>query len=113
MRVYTRHLFVCTACSPRAQEIIASLKEKVKASGLHEVVRVNAAGCLRQCDRPIQAVVYPEGTWYGDICADDIEELFTSHLVAGVPIERLLLQNLEEQQPLSPSTEPAARTKAA
>jgi (2Fe-2S) ferredoxin len=35
-------------------------------------------------------VIYPEGTWYTFIDADDIEEIIQSHLLEGRPVERLL-----------------------
>jgi (2Fe-2S) ferredoxin len=33
--------------------------------------------------------VYPEATWYAPVTAADIAEIIDSHLVRGVPVERL------------------------
>jgi (2Fe-2S) ferredoxin len=36
-------------------------------------------------------VVYPEGTWYGDVSEADVSELFDAHLSGTGPLSRLLL----------------------
>jgi (2Fe-2S) ferredoxin len=36
-------------------------------------------------------VVYPEAVWYGFVDAADVEEIVTSHIVNGRPVERLQL----------------------
>jgi (2Fe-2S) ferredoxin len=44
-------------------------------------------------------VVYPEGVWYGRVRVEDIPEIVESHLVNGVPVERLRLRELEGPPP--------------
>jgi (2Fe-2S) ferredoxin len=34
-------------------------------------------------------VVYPEAIWYQFVDKEDIEEIIASHLVNGVPVDRL------------------------
>ena len=36
-------------------------------------------------------VVYPDAVWYGGVTDADIPEIIESHLVGGVPVERLRL----------------------
>jgi (2Fe-2S) ferredoxin len=36
-------------------------------------------------------VVYPEGVWYTLVDKEDIEEIIQSHLINGLPVERLQL----------------------
>ena len=43
-------------------------------------VRVNQAGCLDRCE---------EGTWYTYVDESDVDEIVDSHLLGGVPVERL------------------------
>ena len=50
---------------------------------------MNKAGCLDRCELGPVAVVYPEGTWYSFVDEQDIDEIVESHLVGGVPVERL------------------------
>ncbi|MFB0906846.1 MAG: (2Fe-2S) ferredoxin domain-containing protein, partial [Spirosomataceae bacterium] len=37
-------------------------------------------------------VVYPEGTYYGKVQAEDVEEIIQNHLVNNQAVERLELQ---------------------
>jgi nitrite reductase/ring-hydroxylating ferredoxin subunit/(2Fe-2S) ferredoxin len=34
-------------------------------------------------------VVYPEDVWYAGVQASDLEEILTSHIIGGAPVERL------------------------
>ena len=54
-------------------------------------VRVNKAGCLDRCEQGPVCVVYPEGIWYTYIDEEDVDEIIDSHIVNGVPVERLKL----------------------
>ena len=54
-------------------------------------VRVNTAGCMDRCEEGPVLVVYPEGVWYTYVDREDIDEILESHVVGGVPVERLRL----------------------
>ncbi|MEK6644425.1 MAG: (2Fe-2S) ferredoxin domain-containing protein [Planctomycetota bacterium] len=95
-----KHVFVCTneraADHPRgccagkdSAAIRDQLKELVKQRGLSKQIRVNASGCLDQCEHGVTIVVYPEAVWYGFVKITDVEEIVTSHLVGNVPVARL------------------------
>ena len=36
--------------------------------------------------------VYPENVWYAHVRVEDVPEIVESHLVNGVPVERLLFR---------------------
>jgi (2Fe-2S) ferredoxin len=102
MPPFERHVFVCTnvrpegdrrgSCSRKNSEGLRDLlKATAKRAGLGGRVRVNAAGCLDQCEHGVTVVVYPEAVWYGFVTADDIDELVSEHLAGGRPVERLRL----------------------
>ena len=102
MAKFQRHLFVCIhdrgeghprgSCAQRGSlELASALKKAAYDRGLKRIVRVNKAGCLDQCALGPTCVVYPEGTWYGGVGLDDVEELIERHLVAGEPVERLVI----------------------
>ena len=55
-------------------------------------IRINKAGCLDRCELGPVAVVYPEGVWYTFVDKHDIDEIIDSHLVKGIPVERLKLE---------------------
>jgi (2Fe-2S) ferredoxin len=44
------------------------------------------AECLRLCQKGPIAVVYPEGTWYGDLTPENIDRLIESHLKQGATL---------------------------
>ena len=50
----------------------ARFKEELEKRGLKEQMRANAASCLDTCSFGVSAVVYPEGTWYGGVKAEDV-----------------------------------------
>lgn len=93
-----RHIFICTnergpgearkSCC--GSSLHAKFKDSLKA---HKVpptdVRANKAGCLDQCEKGPAVVVYPESVWYGGVTENDVEEIVVSHIIGGVPVERL------------------------
>jgi (2Fe-2S) ferredoxin len=102
MSYYQRHIFFCVndrglnadrpscnRCGSAGMRDYA--KGRIKELGLagEGKVRVNQAGCLDRCEEGPVCVVYPEGTWYTYVDEMDIDEIVDSHLVGGVPVERL------------------------
>jgi (2Fe-2S) ferredoxin len=97
-----KHVFVCNnireaghprgCCSGRGGVAVReALKEAVRNLGLKRQVRINEAGCLDHCEHGPTIVVYPEGVWYGFVTVADVAEIVESHLVNGIPVERLRL----------------------
>lgn len=94
------HVFVCTSSringsqkgychSNAAVEIVTNFMESLEENGLSGEVMVSNTGCLGLCnDGPI-VVIYPEGTWYGKVSPDDVEEIVESHLISGEVVKRL------------------------
>lgn len=99
---YEHHVFVCEnrraeddprgCCAAKGGVLLRNaLKLAAKRAGLSGRVRVNAAGCLDQCEHGPTVVVYPEAVWYGHVTLDDVDEIVREHLVGGRPVERLRL----------------------
>jgi (2Fe-2S) ferredoxin len=97
---FRHHVFVCVnrrpdddprgCCSAKgSEEIRDALKAEIARRGLKRIVRANTAGCLDACADGPSIVVYPEGVWYGRVRVEDVPEIVESHLVNGVPVERL------------------------
>lgn len=95
MPVYERHVFVCTSgewCPSVDGDglgVHARLKEAVKSAGLAGRVRVNHSGCFSQCGNGPMVVVYPDAVWYAAVTPADVDEIVSSHLIGGAPVERL------------------------
>jgi len=103
MPSFQRHVFVCInerapdnpkgCCKLKGGvDVRDRLKAELSARGLSKVIRANNAGCLDQCESGVTVVVYPEQVWYGGVRVEDVEEIVTSHLVGGVPVERLRMK---------------------
>jgi len=94
MGQYERHVFVCTSgetCPEQGdvEKFVKILRERARSVGRPSDVRINKAGCFSQCGRGPMIVFYPEDVWYAGVQESDLEELFTSHIVGGQPVERL------------------------
>ena len=103
MARFQKHLFICvnerTPDDPRGSciarggaDVAAAFKSKLHERGLKRIVRANKAGCLDQCAHGTTLVVYPEGTWYGHVTVDDVDEIIEQHVIGGRPVERLVLR---------------------
>jgi (2Fe-2S) ferredoxin len=100
MKPYRLHVFVCEGkrCAARGSEAIyEDMKAKVKGSSLKGEVKVSRSGCLSVCKETDEEgqfspaiVIYPEGTWYRNVAASDVDEIIEKHLRNGEIIERLL-----------------------
>ena len=104
MARYKRHLFICEntrpdghprgSCAQRAGcDLAAAFKEELRRRGMSAQYRANKAGCLDACESGPVVVVYPDAVWYGGVTMDDIGEIIDSHIVGGVPVERLYMQD--------------------
>ena len=102
MPKFEKHIFICgnrrepgaarPCCDPQGQaELQKAFKEKLAARGLKAKVRANQAGCLDQCEHGPNIVIYPEAVWYGRVSLADVDEIVESHIMGGVPVERLRL----------------------
>lgn len=82
---YKCHLFICThnkdkgaSCGPKgAADLRHSLKKKMEEKYPHRRhdFRVNASGCLGQCEKGISAVAYPMGQWKTELTSADLSPL--------------------------------------
>lgn len=103
MPPFRLHVFVCTnrrpddnpkgSCAQKGSEaVLGAFKEQLARLGLKGEIRANSAGCMDACAFGTTVVVYPEGVWYGRVTLPDVEEIIQSHVVGGVPVERLRLK---------------------
>lgn len=85
-----RHLFVCTnvtasgkpACGRRGGEVILAAVQQKLLERKATSVQVTACACLGPCFDGPNAVVYPDGVWYGGLSVDDADAIAT-HLIDG------------------------------
>ncbi len=94
MGQYDRHVFVCTSgetCTEQAdtEKYVKVLRAAVQKAGRQSDIRINKAGCFSQCGHGPMIVVYPEDVWYAGVKDTDLDEIITSHIIGGAPVERL------------------------
>jgi (2Fe-2S) ferredoxin len=85
-----RHLFVCTnprssgkpACGNTGVALVARVQQLLIERGAPEAL-VTSCGCLGPCFDGPNAVLYPEGVWYGHLEIDDAGSL-VDHLSDGI-----------------------------
>ncbi len=80
-----KHIMVCasfrTTGTPQgtchkkdAVWLLQYLTEGLSERGL-DTIMVSTTGCLKVCDRGPAMIVYPEGTWYGNLTEDAIDQI--------------------------------------
>ena len=91
--MYRSHVLVCggTGCtSSGSAKVIDALKAELEKNGLTEEVQVIKTGCFGLCAVGPIMIVYPEGSFYSRVQAENIPEIVTEHLLKGRPVKRLL-----------------------
>ncbi|WP_455653432.1 NADH-quinone oxidoreductase subunit NuoF [Phascolarctobacterium sp.] len=87
------HVLICggTGCkSAGSKEVQLAFSRAIEAQGLSDEVMVVETGCHGFCEHGPLVIVYPEGTFYCRVKAEDAEEIVESHLFKGRIVERLL-----------------------
>jgi (2Fe-2S) ferredoxin len=100
MGQYARPVFVCPGgetCPTQGdvEGFVKVLRAGVVAVGKHAEVKhaevgINKAGCFSQCGHGPMMVVSPENVWYCGVRESDLREILESHVLAGVPVRRLI-----------------------
>ena len=93
MGQYDRHAFVCTSgetCPTQGdtEKYVKALRAGAQKAGRADI-RINKSGCFSQCGHGPMIVVYPENVWYAAVKESDLDDILASHIIGGVPVERL------------------------
>lgn len=97
---YKKHVFICAnqkdapkkSCgTEQGLALVDAFKAALAERGLLKEMRAQRTSCLDACAFGPALVVYPEGTYYGNVQLTDVAEIVESHLVNDQPVERLRL----------------------
>ncbi|MBQ5801754.1 MAG: NADH-quinone oxidoreductase subunit NuoF [Clostridia bacterium] len=90
---YKKHILVCggTGCtSGHSEDVYAAFVNGVKEAGLENEVKVVLTGCFGLCALGPVVVVYPEGSFYTQVKADQVAEIVEEHLKNGNVVKKYL-----------------------
>ncbi len=90
------HVLICagTGCTSSGSAAVkAKLEEELKKNGLTEEIKIVSTGCFGLCAMGPVMIVYPEGTFYSRVSADDVPEIVSEHLLKGRIVERLVYKD--------------------
>ncbi|MGN1481571.1 NADH-ubiquinone oxidoreductase-F iron-sulfur binding region domain-containing protein [Porcipelethomonas sp.] len=93
--MYRSHVLICggTGCTSSGSAAIEkALITEIEKNGLKDEVQVVKTGCFGLCALGPIMIVYPEGTFYSMVKAEDIPEIVEEHLLKGRIVTRLVYQ---------------------
>ena len=105
-----RQVFVCTGKSCSAvggEEVMAEFDRILTKKGLRQgkeskgrnpmgEVVLTKCGSIGFCSIGVAVMVYPDGTMYGQVRPEDVEEIVERHLLNGNVVRRLALIELND-----------------
>lgn len=77
-----------------SQSLFEALRDLVRERGLADRVMVNRAYCLKHCSRGPTVAIQPDNVWYAGVGRGDLDEIVSSHLEKGRPVERLFMPDI-------------------
>ena len=92
------HIFVCAgfraggggaqgACAKKNSiPLVGYLESEITGRGI-DTVAVSMTGCMKLCDKGPIMVVYPQGTWYGNVNEKTIDSLLDAIEAKGISYE--------------------------
>ncbi len=93
--IYRSHVLICTGTgckSSGANEVKVKLQDELAKHNLLDEIKIVETGCHGFCEKGPIMVVYPEGVFYCELEADDMEDVVEEHLLKGRTVERLLFK---------------------
>jgi (2Fe-2S) ferredoxin len=107
-----RHVFVCNGKSCSAvgsAEVKAAFEKRLEEKNLRYgkaskgrnpegPVVLTDCGSVGFCSIGTAVLVYPEGVWYAQVRARDVEEIIEEHLEKGNVVKRLALIEMTEDE---------------
>lgn len=96
-----KHLFLCLGpdcCSPKEGQAVWDYLKK-RSSELSIPVMRTKANCLRICHGGPWLIVYPEGTWYGEVTIERCEVILREHIEQGKPVTPWITVQNDLQHP--------------
>ena len=81
----------CTSSGSKA--IQKAFEEQIEQNGLTEEIKLVQTGCFGLCALGPVVIVYPDGTFYSKVTAEDVKEIVSEHLLKGRVVDRLVYKD--------------------
>ncbi len=94
------HVLICggTGCtSSGSLTLKEALELELKAKGLEDEIKIVMTGCFGLCALGPIIIIYPEGTFYSCVKAEDLPEIVEEHLLKGRIVKRLVYNDTAEE----------------
>ncbi len=94
------HVLICagTGCTSSGSIAVSdALEKELAAKGLTDEIKIVKTGCFGLCALGPVMIVYPEGTFYSRVTAEDIPEIVEEHLLKGRLVERLVYNETDHE----------------
>ena len=80
-----------TGCkASESAKIVENFHASLQAHGITDKVDVVVTGCFGFCEKGPIVKIMPDNTFYTSVRPADVEEIVSSHIIAGNRVERLL-----------------------
>ena len=80
-----------TGCkASESAKIVENFHAAIQAHGITDKVDVIVTGCFGFCEKGPIVKIVPDNTFYTSVRPADVEEIVSSHIIAGNRVERLL-----------------------
>jgi NADH-quinone oxidoreductase subunit F len=73
-----------------SDNVKSALDNALQEKGLKNQIQIVETGCIGSCSMGPVMTVLPEEIFYMKLQAEDVQELVESHLIKGVPVQRLM-----------------------
>ncbi len=90
------HVLICggTGCTSSGSKTLQdAFHTNLAEFGLSEEVKIVQTGCFGLCALGPIVIVYPDGTFYSRVTADDVKDIVEEHLLKGRIVERLVYRD--------------------
>ena len=92
------HVLICggTGCTSSGSITLqAEFNKCLEKYGLTEEVKMVQTGCFGLCALGPIVIVYPDGTFYSRVTAEDVDTIVSEHLLKGRIVDRLVYRDTE------------------
>lgn len=89
---------VAGCASSGSLKIADAIEEQIRENKLEEEVKVIKTGCFGLCAEGPIMMICPEHVMYTKVSAEDVEEIFESHIKGGKIVKRLLAGEKEYEE---------------